>query len=39
MSEVRARIAAGIRAWAIGYYGMTEYLRIEANRSVAQEGK
>lgn len=39
MSEVRARIAAGIRAWAIGYYGMAEYHRIEAKRAAAQEGK
>ena len=39
MSEVRARIAANIRAWAIGYYGMAEYLRIEAKRAAAQAGQ
>lgn len=37
MTEVRARIAANIRAWAIRHYGLANYQRIEARRVAAQK--
>lgn len=37
MTEVRARIAANIRAWAIRHYGFANYQRIEDQRSAAQK--
>lgn len=37
MTEVRARIAANIRAWAIRHYGLANYQRIEAQRAASQD--
>ena len=38
MTEARARVAANIRAWAIGYYGFDNFMRMEAKRAAAQKG-
>lgn len=37
MTEVRARIAANIRAWAIRHYGLANYQRIEDQRAASKK--